>query len=332
MNRTSVLRTSTLLGLFALPIAACASPQGDDSAVAVSSESELRQLDASEIVGTIAYGETKTVAYTEETRYRAFSFTAAEGDEIDARFVGANTLDPIGFLLDQNFKTLAQNDDESSTSDAAHVTYKMTKAGKYYLAVREANEEAGQLTVSLAKVGSTTPRPDDPFDPASCTGSPMTNEQALAHFSPGAMHARLGTFDILQRSRTCNAATGCTKWSAPSPAQGPTSFGSTLRVGGTAFLDNHITHIRLSLTGLTDCDIGGGQSSCKAYRFEYATPSYPVTFRLQHADGNDVHFSGIVTNSCIRLTDQSESDNNLNQDQHTETEYVLFGRFPAPAN
>lgn len=225
MNRSLVARASTLLCLFALPIAACAVEQGDE---AESTEAELRRLDASEIVGTIAYGETKTIAYAEEPRYRALSFTAAEGDEIDARFVGVKSLDPIGYLLDSKFKTLEQNDDESSTSHASHFTYKITKAGKYYLAVREANEDRGQISISLGKIGGATPTPtpekpspekptpSDVFAPESCTGNTLSQARAIKYFPKGSASGRRTISSVFGRAylraRTCSEFSGCSGW------------------------------------------------------------------------------------------------------------------------
>src|SRR5215831_16415375 len=52
----------------------------------------------------------------------------------------------------------------------------------------------------------------DPFDPASCTGAPMTQPQALAYFAPAATEAALAPYHVKIRSRSCNQLTGCAGW------------------------------------------------------------------------------------------------------------------------
>ncbi len=59
--------------------------------------------------------------------------------------------------------------------------------------------------------------PDDPFAFASCSGEPLTVEDALSLMGPGETAADLGAYRVFHRSRECNRLTGCTDWSVSSP-------------------------------------------------------------------------------------------------------------------
>ena len=61
-------------------VSGCVSPTEEE--IFSADESELRTLTPAEILGTIAYGETKSFAYTETPRYRAYTFTASAGDHV----------------------------------------------------------------------------------------------------------------------------------------------------------------------------------------------------------------------------------------------------------
>ncbi|HVH42968.1 MAG TPA: hypothetical protein VM925_11515, partial [Labilithrix sp.] len=222
MNR-SFSRVPTLLCLLALPIAACAGERAEDVAT---DGAELRKLLPSEIVGSISYGETKTVTYAAEPRYRAFSFHAKQGDKIDARFVGAKGLDTVGFLLSDTFATVKQNDDESTASRASRFTHEISTTGTYYLAVREANEEDGQITISLTKVDGATPppppveppppTPGQAFNPRSCTGNVLTQARAIKYFPKGSASGRVTISAkpgrAYLRARVCSEFSGCADW------------------------------------------------------------------------------------------------------------------------
>ncbi len=52
----------------------------------------------------------------------------------------------------------------------------------------------------------------DPFDPATCSGAPMTIGEARAHFGQGSSRANLGFVHTLSRNRKCNVQTGCNDW------------------------------------------------------------------------------------------------------------------------
>lgn len=203
------------LGFLALPLGAVACSVDDTNAV--SSESDLRAMTSSEIVGSLAYGETKTIAYTSSPKYRALSFQAAEGDTIDARFVGDSGVDPVAYLLSSSFSTLERNDDESGTSNAAHFTHVITKAGTYYLVVKDAKTHSGNVTISLNGSSTQPPppsNPNDPFDAASCSGSPITAAKLGAMLDParGVLSKKVGRFTLHRRDRACYPGIACSGW------------------------------------------------------------------------------------------------------------------------
>ncbi len=128
---------------------ACA-VKGDDVGVE-SSEAALRVPTASELVGTIAYGQTKgPIAYTEFPRYRALSFSGKSGDV--ARVTVASPGVAQLWLLGSDASTL-------STARAAHLGANVAldqvlpTTGDYTIVLREADQEDTQFTVHLARVG-----------------------------------------------------------------------------------------------------------------------------------------------------------------------------------
>lgn len=223
MFRSIMARTSILLSFLAAPAGVVACSVAQEGEDAVSSSDDLRRLTGPEIVGTIAYGETKSVTYSAEPRYRALSFLATEGDIVDARFVGEKGLDTVGFLLSDTFATLTSNDDESANSRASRFTYQIPETGLYYLAFREANEEDGVVAITLSKTGEVTPPIDEPpppptdfFDPQSCTGETLTQARAIKYFPKGSVGGTKtiskAAGKIYLRARTCSEFSGCSDW------------------------------------------------------------------------------------------------------------------------
>lgn len=140
-----------LLALAGVMAAACGvttpEPYGEDDAA-------LRALLPSEIVGDIAFGESKTVSYSETPRYRALHVEAAAGDVIDAWVRGADGADAVAWIVDRRSRTLASNDDADSSTPSAHVTFAVPKAGTYYVVLRDKSFEEGPFVVTLAPTSS----------------------------------------------------------------------------------------------------------------------------------------------------------------------------------
>src|SRR5437879_6482444 len=113
----------TLMGSAFTP--ACSSAQGGGEK-AESSESALagiRTAQDLDIVGSLdAPSATATVAYENPPRYRSYKFGGAEGDKIDI-WVRSKTGDAIAWVLDDNFKQVAKNDDASASTLDSHVAF-----------------------------------------------------------------------------------------------------------------------------------------------------------------------------------------------------------------
>lgn len=195
---------------------ACAAPTADaDEAM----ESDLRALSSSEIVGSIAYGETKSIAYTRSGRatYRALKFKGVAGDTIDVWVRGRGDADARVWLLDASFATKARNDNASRDTLDAHVKTKLTRTGDFYIAVRDNAFDDAAFAVSLAREGDVQPPPpppavSDPFDPAFCSADLLTQEDLLRYLPAGASRVRVGDYSVVTRLRTCTRATGCSPW------------------------------------------------------------------------------------------------------------------------
>jgi len=107
------------------------------------------------IVGSLTYGETSAdVAYSSTPKYRAFKFAGDKGDQIDIT-VNSNDGDAVTWLLDNNFRTIAKNDDaaEGGTLDS-HITATLPAnrtAGirTYYIVFREYSLAKATFTVTL---------------------------------------------------------------------------------------------------------------------------------------------------------------------------------------
>lgn len=288
MTRSNMVRISALLSLLALPMGACAVAEEQ----AATSSDDLRRLTPPEIVGSIAYGETKSVSYSSEPRYRALSFQATEGDKIDARFVGAKGLDTIGFLLSDSFATLTSNDDESANSRASHFTYEITKTGTYYLAVREANEEDGTIAITLSKSGTVTPPvvtpptpPSDFFNPQSCTGAPLTQADAIQYFPKGSAGKSVtiskGPGKFYLRARTCSEFSGCSDWVEKAVTKSTdTDSGVAYASSSWYYVDKFASGIALTLN-----DRANNPIDVRADLFQYANSlSSEISFN-QYVEG-----------------------------------------------
>ncbi|WP_394844794.1 hypothetical protein LZC95_48080 [Pendulispora brunnea] len=182
----------------------------DGEEAAGSAASELRALQDNEKLGSMAYGDTKSVDYTETPLYRAYSFSASANDSIDIWVRGTAGTDAIAWLLGADYQTLASNDNAGSGVKDAHIAYKIATAGTYWIAFREVNQENSTFTVSLSKA---TTAPVDVFDPNTCQGTPLARAEVLHYFAPGSSASALIVKPHLYlRERRCNTATGCAAW------------------------------------------------------------------------------------------------------------------------
>lgn len=137
-----------VVALTATALGACSSSPSDDPFG--QSEAALRALGPGEILGKLVAGDTKVVDYTPTPRFRAFSFFANRGDEVDV-WARSTTGDAMLWLTTADFANVASNDDADVTTSNAHVVQKFTKAGTYFVVVREHFERAAQFTLTFDK-------------------------------------------------------------------------------------------------------------------------------------------------------------------------------------
>ena len=113
-------------------------------------ESELR-LAGPRYVGQIANGETKTNYYYNPPKYRAFGFTAKGGEQITVDVKSAEG-DAMGWITTTSYDALAANDDASSSTLDAKVTYKVpagTASKAYRIVFRDYDLLDATFTVKL---------------------------------------------------------------------------------------------------------------------------------------------------------------------------------------
>ncbi len=129
----------TPLALSLLLVPACASTPEDSGKEEVT-ESSAQDISSSQlkIVGSLDYGQTSpATAYTKTPRYRAYKFAGNTGDDVDV-WVRSNNGDPVTWILDNNFKIVAFNDDAPGGTDS-HIKVKLPANGSatHYIVVRD---------------------------------------------------------------------------------------------------------------------------------------------------------------------------------------------------
>lgn len=188
--------------LSALAGAGCATNadgQDDDESESESTEDELRSFRAGELLGKIAYGETKTVDHSATPTYRAYAFDAAKNDEIEIT-VSAAGHDAVVWLLGAANQSLAKVNAFRDTR-AESVVYKATKTGRLHIAFREADYERATFTVSLAKKNGGTPPATSAV--ATCSGAPRLPATGTFALTSATRHEYV---------RSCDASGTCSAW------------------------------------------------------------------------------------------------------------------------
>lgn len=138
-------------------ISACAIDSGTAEDLDVAScGNELRTLQASEIVGNLAYGDSASVTYTYGPLYRAYRFEGGEGDIVSLK-VGSPNGTPYVWLVDAKSKTLASA--RGPAGGEATIERTLAKTGTYYLVLRNRTRASAQFSVSLD--GETAPGGED---------------------------------------------------------------------------------------------------------------------------------------------------------------------------
>jgi hypothetical protein len=327
-------------------LAACVAPAGDDPEVTADGpEEELRALSASEILGDLAYGQTSAaVSYTKRVTYRAFRFQGAANDRVDAWVRSADGGDARAFLLDDRFRTIVENDDAAAGTRDARVSSTLPSTGTYYVAFRDSRYWSRTFTVSLAGVTG-APASDDPFEPSSCSGAPMTRDEAIERLGDGSTWRDLGSARIVGRSRRCNAVSGCPAWDTTKPVvvagttpgsswtfPTPTSTHFALQVtGGDVALRMWSDQIAVADTlrwQTATCKAVGAPLDCAAYGDDtlwVGTPAQAVPWSLGPKGSRQIASEGVLTNRCFRMARRAsfEEANGV----RFELEIAYLGRF-----
>ncbi|MBX3230584.1 MAG: hypothetical protein KIT84_00090 [Labilithrix sp.] len=221
----------TALVCLAIAAAACATAREPD--VVGASEEALRELAPEEILGEIKYGEAKEVELTPAPKFRAFWFNGERGDQIQITAAATDATDPILWFTDEQFNTLAVNNDARVTDTSSIISGRyLPKTGKYYVVFREVyGAPRASFVVSLRKLGvlpahcdpdgegtwdsaCTDPLGYDPFDPASCAGTALTPAEAKTLFGVnGGFRPSLAR--VFYRTRQCvdlPSGKDCSPW------------------------------------------------------------------------------------------------------------------------
>lgn len=189
---------------------------------------------------------------------------------------------------------------------------------------------------------ASTPVPvvtDNPWDPAYCTGAPITDAEALARFAPSATSAQLSALPTAwMRKRTCHPVTGCGAWGTTSEypilvrrtynglpndfhwlfahgfaerslnidaTRGPERFSAAFSIQGR----NGTLSLRKSF-GNGVLEEGYWNLAITSNRAPYVEPRALL----------GVEFNGALTNHCARLTSATK----VGSDEH---EVVVFSRY-----
>jgi hypothetical protein len=146
--------TLPLLGLaVAVCAPACASSAAEKEAVADDAQEYSTWSANWRIAGSLAFGESASERHSGSPRYRAFKFAANGGDTVDI-WVRSRNGDPVTFLLNDDFKVVAKNDDASPSNTNSHIATRLPqhRSRTHYVVVRDYDYAAFDFTVALEGV------------------------------------------------------------------------------------------------------------------------------------------------------------------------------------
>ncbi len=179
----------------------------------------------------------------------------------------------------------------------------------------------------------------DPFDPASCTGAAMTQQQALAYFAPAATAAAIAPYHVHIRSRACNTLTGCAGWQ-PANWQLSTWAGPESEQPVDGMLDVQLVSGTVNLSPRADfCNPNESISSCGSVSAAQSCSAFDLPITPTDACGGSAGamlgttaatLTGVVTDHCTRLhahaTDAPDSNGS-----YTEYEAVVLSMYGSSA-
>jgi hypothetical protein len=146
-----------LFASLSLSLAACAAESGkadlddDFSDLADTDQKSDAFSHRMKIVGDLIYGQTSApIDYRRPPRYRALKFPGYGGDVIDV-WVRSATGDAVAWVLDDDFRVIAANDDaDGYTFDARiHVTLPAHASKTHYIVLRDFWLDPATFVVSL---------------------------------------------------------------------------------------------------------------------------------------------------------------------------------------
>ena len=152
----SLASLASLLALSAVAVTACsASPAADATGEKVEATDEASTsfgLNNVKISGSLTYGQTSaSTTYAKTPLYRAFKFAGNAGDEIEVSVKSSNG-DPVTWILDNDWHTVAKNDDASASDTNSHIKVKLpaNASATHYIVVRDYWKDPMSFTVQLA--------------------------------------------------------------------------------------------------------------------------------------------------------------------------------------
>ena len=285
-----------------------------------------------QVLGTIAPGDSVSVPYTATPKYRAYSFTAAAGDNVTFRVASESGGDALAYILGSTFATIAKNDNASATTKDAEVTATIKKGGTYYVALRNVVRAPTTFTLSFA---GPPPAASDSPGPA-CDGA-LTSAGLAKLFSTkpaagsgSASAIALGGYTARVYTRDCSsAAGGCSVWSENASATAPASAQNDILVPSLNFRAGYVVGasggggIGLSLRSNEVQSVYSGVPGYPCYHSlvgaaRNATPgasTVAMDLQVRSTCSNDgsatVAFETTVTDACmkaVKIMDLQRSD------------------------
>ncbi len=155
-SMASLLATTMLL----LPACSTSSvderePVADEKEPVAETSQGISKLQLS-IAGSLSHGETSGLtAYDGFPRYTAYELAGNAGDELDV-WVRSQNGDPVAFIVDEDLRILAWNDDASRFDTNAHLklTLPAKASGTHYVVVRD--YWFSKMTFEVTLGGTTT--------------------------------------------------------------------------------------------------------------------------------------------------------------------------------
>ena len=140
-----------LCGAAFTPACSSAVAEGASEGKVAREESAIKSAQI-KVVGSLDYGQTSDAFdYTATPEYRAVKFAGSAGDDVDVWVRSTNGGDAVAYLLDNDFKEIARNDDASKTTLDSHIKATLPKnaSATHYVVFRDYYGSKASFTVAL---------------------------------------------------------------------------------------------------------------------------------------------------------------------------------------